>query len=84
MTALSVFFKKHGMSPELIDPAVYAKKMLQDMERGLKGEKSSMPMIPTYIKSDGQVELGQSVIVIDAGGKISAAVWRNLRRTAAN
>ena len=56
------------MSPELIDPAVYAEKMRKDMEHGLKGEKSSMPMIPTYIKSDGQIELGRSVIVIDAGG----------------
>lgn len=62
------FLAKHGMSPELIDPGEYAEKMRHDMERGLRGEISSMPMIPTYIKFDGVIERGQSVIVIDAGG----------------
>lgn len=62
------FLKKHGMSPELIDPAVYAEKMRQDMVCGLKGEKSSMPMIPTYIKFDGSIDKNEKVIVIDAGG----------------
>ncbi|MDO4982393.1 MAG: hypothetical protein Q4E35_02425 [Eubacteriales bacterium] len=62
------FLTKHGMSPELIDPSVYAEKMRRDMVCGLRGEKSSMPMIPTYIEFDGSIEPGQSVIVIDAGG----------------
>ena len=45
-TALE-FLKRHGMSPTAIDPAEYAEKMRLDMERGLAGADSSMPMIPT-------------------------------------
>lgn len=58
---------RHGMSAA-IDPAEYAELMRQDMERGLKGEKSSMPMIPTYIKNDGLIPKGVPAAVIDAGG----------------
>lgn len=68
MSKAKEFMKKHGMSPELVDPVVYAKKMLEDMEAGLSGEKSFMPMIPTYIKTDGETVKNRPVIVIDAGG----------------
>lgn len=61
------FMARHGMSA-LIDPAEYAERMRQDMEHGLKGEKSSMPMIPTYIKNDGCIPKGVPAAVIDAGG----------------
>lgn len=56
------------MSPQLVDPMIYAKKMLEDMEAGLRGDKSFMPMIPTYIKADGVIAKNRPVIVIDAGG----------------
>lgn len=56
------------MSPELVDPVFYAEKMREDMESGLRGEKSFMPMIPTYIRTDGQIVKNRPVIVIDAGG----------------
>ncbi|MGI5977203.1 MAG: hypothetical protein ACOX68_05855 [Candidatus Limivicinus sp.] len=62
------FLKEHGMSPELTDPGRCAETMLQDMERGLAGEKSSLPMIPTYIKNEGSLPKNEPVIVIDAGG----------------
>lgn len=62
------FIERHGMSPARIDPAEYAEKMRQDMERGLCGEPSSMPMIPTYIKDGGEIEKNVPVVVIDAGG----------------
>ena len=68
MSQASEFLKKHGMSPELVDPVFYADKMLEDMKAGLRGEKSFMPMIPTYIKADGKILKNQPVIVIDAGG----------------
>lgn len=66
-TALE-FLKRHGMSPTAIDPAEYAEKMRLDMERGLAGADSSMPMIPTYIRGDGCIPKGVPVAVIDAGG----------------
>ena len=68
MSQASEFLKKHGMSAELVDPVFYAKKMLEDMEAGLRGEQSFMPMIPTYIKAEGEIRKNQPVIVIDAGG----------------
>lgn len=61
------FMHRHGMSAD-VDPVKYARLMCEDMERGLAGEDSSMPMIPTYIKFDGAIAQGKSVAVIDAGG----------------
>lgn len=61
------FMHRHGMTAE-VDSVKYAKLMAEDMKRGLAGEKSSLPMIPTYIKFDGDIPKGKSVAVIDAGG----------------
>lgn len=61
------FMRRHGMSAD-VDVAKYARLMCADMERGLAGEESAMPMIPTYIKFDGAIPQGKSVAVIDAGG----------------
>ena len=62
------FYKRHGMAPEFSDPAVLAGKMLEDMENGLAGRPSSLPMIPTYISGEGELPVGEPVVVIDAGG----------------
>lgn len=61
------FMRRHGMAAE-VDSVKYAKLMAEDMKRGLAGEKSSLPMIPTYIKFDGNIPKGKSAAVIDAGG----------------
>jgi len=62
------FIKRHGMDPMLSDPAELAVKMCEDMEKGLAGLPSSLPMIPTYVSNDGVIPVGESVVVIDAGG----------------
>ena len=62
------FIKRHGMDPMLSDPAELAVKMCEDMEKGLAGLPSSLPMIPTYVSNDGAIPVGESVVVIDAGG----------------
>ena len=62
------FIKRHGMDPMLSDPAELAVKMCEDMEKGLAGLPSSLPMIPTYVSNDGTIPVGESVVVIDAGG----------------
>lgn len=41
---------------------------LSEMEKGLKGEKSSLMMIPAYVGVNGKVPEGVSVAVLDAGG----------------
>lgn len=65
-TALD-FMRKHGMTAD-VDPIHYAKLMAEDMERGLAGAKSAMPMIPTYIKFNGDIPKNKPAVVIDAGG----------------
>lgn len=62
------FLERHGMSPALCEPAASVEAMLRDMWQGLRGQKSSMAMIPTYLSNDGNVEKGLSAVVIDAGG----------------
>ena len=56
------------MLPELVDPAVYARMIAEDMLRGLEGRESFMPMIPTYLSNNGNVPKNEPVVVIDAGG----------------
>ncbi len=68
------FLDAHGMSPFAVDPARDAQKMAEEMSRGLAGEPSSLPMIPTYLSDSGQIPKGEPVAVIDAGGT-------NFRRT---
>ena len=51
------FLEKYGMSPERISPARDAVPMAEDMARGLRGEKSSFPMIPTYLSDEGEIPL---------------------------
>ncbi|MBR1921731.1 MAG: hexokinase, partial [Kiritimatiellae bacterium] len=41
---------------------------VSEMERGLKGEPSSLMMIPTFVGVNGKVPEGSSAAVLDAGG----------------
>lgn len=68
MEKVNAFLKKHGMLPENICPSKCAYNMAEDMRRGLNGEKSSVPMIPTFLKAGTQIPKGKSAAVIDAGG----------------
>lgn len=56
------------MDPEQVQPARDAWKMKEEMERGLAGDGSSIPMIPTYLSDDGAIARNTPVVVIDAGG----------------
>ena len=62
------FLDRYGMSPERVSPARDAVPMAEEMERGLRGEKSSFPMIPTYLSDEGEIPLDKPCVVIDAGG----------------
>ncbi len=62
------FLERHGMSPERIEPSHWAPIMRDNMERGLGGDESALPMIPTYLKMEGAVPRDRRAIVIDAGG----------------
>lgn len=66
-TALD-FLHQHGMSADRIDPLAEAARMAEAMEKGLRSEHETMPMIPTYLRTDGHLPEGGRAIVIDAGG----------------
>ena len=62
------FLDRHGMNPALTEPMACVEPMLRDMWQGLRGQKSAMAMIPTYLSNDGMVAPGSCAVVIDAGG----------------
>lgn len=62
------FISQNGM---LVDYAYFEENLnmfVNEMEKGLAGENSSLKMLPTYISIDDIPEKRSNVIVIDAGG----------------
>ena len=57
-----------SMHPDLTDIQEMTKAFVSEMEKGLRGEKSSIPMIPTYISALGTPPENVPVIAVDAGG----------------
>ena len=51
-----------------LDRQALTASLLSEMEKGLRGEKSSLLMIPAYIGVDGRIPQGSKAIVLDAGG----------------
>ena len=66
--ALSEFALHYGFHYSRIDTEVLVADAIAEMERGLKGEKSSLPMIPAYISPVSRIIPGKTVIALDAGG----------------
>jgi hexokinase len=65
---LSEFARYYGFHYDNWDPIALVKDVLIDMERGLKGQSSSLPMIPSYISPVSHVPAGKVVLALDAGG----------------
>ncbi len=66
-TTVSKFLAAHNFVAH-VDVLSVAQAMLNDMDNGLKGNKSDMDMIRTYCNPPTQTAKNKSVIVIDAGG----------------
>ncbi len=62
------FLKKYGMYAPDIDLEKNCLDFLEEMEKGLEGNESSLMMIPTYIGMGNELPLNKPVIAIDAGG----------------
>jgi hexokinase len=45
---LSEFARYYGFHYDIVDPLALVEDVLIDMERGLQGHSSSLPMIPAY------------------------------------
>jgi hexokinase len=66
--ALSEFARHYGFHYDVCNPDTLVRDVYIDMERGLKGQSSSLPMIPAYISPVSRVPPGKAVVALDAGG----------------
>ena len=62
------FLSDNRMHYSAVDMRRVVDTYLKEMTRGLSGERSSLPMIPTYIETAREVPRGERVIALDAGG----------------
>ncbi|MDR1859031.1 MAG: hexokinase [Treponema sp.] len=65
---LSDFARYYGFHYDSLDPMSLVREILIDMERGLEGLGSSLPMIPSYITPMSEALPGKTVLALDAGG----------------
>lgn len=74
------FLHKHGLSSSCIGIDSMLADFISEMEKGLKGENSSLKMIPAFISPDRSLPVDEPVIVIDAGGtnlRIAVIIFKN-------
>jgi hexokinase len=62
------WLKEQMVAAEAYDADLLLKSFLEEMEKGLNGEASSLAMIPAYVGTAGVVPVDLPVAVIDAGG----------------
>jgi hexokinase len=65
---LSDFAQHYGFHYNCINPDTLVKEVLIEMEKGLQGKKSSLPMIPSYITPITNIPPLKTVLSLDAGG----------------
>ena len=74
MNKTEQFLKAHGLAASFVDMKSITDQFIDDMKKGLEGEKSSLMMIPTYIGAEGSIQPNEPVVAIDAGGTNFRAV----------
>ena len=63
------FLEENGFTVAAkIDRQGMISTFLSEMEKGLKGEASSLRMIPAYVGVNGKIPQGAKAAVLDAGG----------------
>ncbi len=65
---VKTWLKNQRVAAEAYDADALLASFLDEMEKGLAGEASSLSIIPAYVGTDGRVPTDTSVAVIDAGG----------------
>ncbi|UCG56983.1 MAG: hypothetical protein JSU70_19225 [Phycisphaerales bacterium] len=74
------FLKNNGMDHEDIDIERSCSIFLEEMEKGLAGQDSSLAMLPTYIETEREIPRNKPVIVMDAGGtnfRVATVYFKN-------
>jgi len=67
-TNVSDFLTQNGMNGYTLDVQKEARTFTQEMRKGLRGEASTLRMLPSYIETDKPAPEGERVIALDAGG----------------
>ena len=63
------FLKENGFTlAQELDRSQLLNDFISEMEKGLRGEKSSLMMIPTFVGVNGKIPQGAKAAVLDAGG----------------
>ena len=62
------FLEANGFASQQLDREALVSAFLKEMDAGLKGEPSSLAMIPTYVSPSGELRRDTPVAVLDAGG----------------
>jgi hexokinase len=65
---IPAWLKEQRIAAEAYDADVLLTSFLDEMEKGLCGEASSLAMIQAYVGTEGEVPADTPVAVIDAGG----------------
>lgn len=65
---VKAFLKNQSMYHEDISIDETCNVFLDEMDKGLAGQDSSLAMLPTYIETDRELPCNKPVIVMDAGG----------------
>jgi hexokinase len=68
MKDVNIFLKEHRLRACDVDMDLLVELFLSEMQKGLRGEESSLRMIPTYIEADNEFLKETAVVAIDAGG----------------
>ena len=69
MKTVEDFLRDNGfVSASELDRQALLTAFISEMEKGLKGESSSLMMIPTFVGVNGKIPEGASAAVLDAGG----------------
>jgi len=66
--SLSDFARFYGFHYDTLDTGALVSGVTADMERGLRGERSDMPMLPSYLRPVPALRAGSCVLALDAGG----------------
>lgn len=65
---LAAFARHYGFHYDAIDRAALVRAFRMDLERGLRGEDSSLAMIPSSLQPAREASACKTVVAIDAGG----------------
>ena len=66
--SLSDFISRNRLTADSISHTTIIKDLINEMEKGLAGSRSSLAMLPAYIHPDFSLPLDTPVIALDAGG----------------